>query len=86
MTGVTEGWRYTDGLNKKVAALHRANPSWGATMIAAELGCHDAYVRSTARRLGLSLPRSQYGAVVSCGALYMRKRRADHCAPPADAA
>lgn len=48
----------------------------GATQIAHEVGCHDAYVRVVAKRKGLKLPRSPYGAVPSDGAAYMREKRA----------
>ncbi len=57
---------------RRVVRLHRAHPDWGATRIAYDLGVTDGYVRATARRHGLSLPRSEYGAVPSHGAKYRR--------------
>lgn len=63
-------------LAERVVALHEANPDWGATVIADKLGCVDAYVRTVARRRGLSLPRSPWGAVPSYGAKWVADRRA----------
>jgi hypothetical protein len=39
-----------------VIRLHQLRPEWSAPEIAAEIGCHSAYVRSTAQRNGLVLP------------------------------
>jgi hypothetical protein len=41
-----------------VIRLHQLRPEWSAPEIAAEIGCHSAYVRSTAQRNGLVLPKS----------------------------
>ena len=64
------------GLTARILALHRTYPDWGATRIAEAIGRHDAYVRVVARRHGLSLPRSEQGAVRSRGRDYMRAKRA----------
>lgn len=48
-----------------VIAQHLAHPDWGATRIAHHLGCNDAYVRATAARNGLVLPKSKPGDVPS---------------------
>lgn len=44
---------------QQVMDLHRANPTWTAPDIAASLGCLDAYVRATARRYGMDLPKAK---------------------------
>jgi hypothetical protein len=59
-----------------VRAAHKHFPEYGATQLAHMLGCSDAYVRATAQRLDLRLPRSPYGAVPSVGAQKVRERRA----------
>jgi hypothetical protein len=41
-----------------VIRLHREHPDWCAAEIAAALGCDSAYVRATARRNKLFLPRT----------------------------
>ena len=41
----------------QVIETHRVNPNWGAVQIAKHLGCLPAYVRATAKRNGLVLPR-----------------------------
>lgn len=43
---------------RQVIDLHLAHPDWSARKIADELRTGDAYVRATARRYGLTLPRS----------------------------
>lgn len=65
-----------DGLKQRVIALHRTFPDWGATRIAQAIGRNDAYVRHVARLNGITLPRSQWGAVPSAGRDYMRAKRA----------
>jgi hypothetical protein len=42
----------------QVMLLHRNHPDWSASRIARELGCHSAYVRSTAARNNLKIPRA----------------------------
>lgn len=44
---------------QQVMDLHRANPSWTANDIANHLDCLSAYVRATARRNGLDLPKAR---------------------------
>jgi hypothetical protein len=61
---------------KQVVRLHRANPTWGANRIAHAIGRSDAYVRATAQRHHLTLPRSRYAEVPTHGAAYSAKRRA----------
>lgn len=63
-------------LAQTVRDLHRVHPDWGATIIASKLRCNDAYVRAVAKRHGLKLPRSPYGAVPTHGAAYIARRRA----------
>ena len=41
----------------QVIALHRKHPDWSAPDIAAALGCDASYVRATARRQSLRLPK-----------------------------
>ncbi len=41
-----------------VLALHREHPDWPAPKIAAHMGVCQEYVRATARRNGLTLPRA----------------------------
>lgn len=41
-----------------VVRLHREHPDWCAAEIAAALGCESAYVRATARRNNLDLPKT----------------------------
>ena len=60
---------------KRVVRLHRANPTWGAARIAHAIGRSDAYVRATAQRHDLDLPRSRYAEASSHGAEYAAKRR-----------
>ena len=64
-----------DGLKRRVLALIRTYPDWGATQIAQAIGRNDAYVRSVARLSGCSLPRSPYGAHPSAGRQYLREKR-----------
>lgn len=42
---------------QEVYATHRENPTWGSEDIARHLGCSGAYVRTTAKRNGWSLPK-----------------------------
>jgi hypothetical protein len=44
------------GLQERVRELHFAHRDWSAARIATEIGAGDAYVRSAANRLGLTLP------------------------------
>lgn len=44
------------GRQELVIQTHREHPDWPDSVIAKHLGCHDAYVRTTANRLGLILP------------------------------
>jgi len=46
---------------QQVIALHRLHPDWCADQIAAKLGCHAGYVRATAARNSLILPKKQRG-------------------------
>ena len=41
-----------------VINLHRQNPTWTVRQLADELGCNPAYVRATASRCSLTIPRS----------------------------
>ena len=41
----------------QVISLHEQFPEWNSCQIAAHLNCSAAYVRATARRNGLKLPR-----------------------------
>lgn len=49
---------------QQVMDLHRENPDWSAPDIAARLGCKAAYVRATAQRCGLDLPKGKAVTVV----------------------
>lgn len=51
----------------QVIALHRKYPDWHATKIAAQLGCSAGYVRATAQRKRLKLPRSQPDSISALG-------------------
>ncbi|QDZ06889.1 hypothetical protein FPZ24_04855 [Sphingomonas panacisoli] len=73
--GLTPQLVPTDELSRRVLALARTYPDWGATRIAEVIGRNDAYVRTVARLNRLSLPRSPYGAHQSAGRDYMRKKR-----------
>jgi hypothetical protein len=42
-----------------VIRLHREHPDWCAAEIAAALGCESAYVRATAKRNELVLPKTR---------------------------
>lgn len=55
-----------------VIAAHHDHPEWNSTDIAGHLGCCSAYVRATARRNGLTLPkRSAGGRAPSAASLYL---------------
>lgn len=43
---------------QQVIDVHRAHRDWGAMQIAEHLGCCGGYVRATARRNRIRLPRS----------------------------
>ena len=43
---------------QEVIAAHRKHKAWGPSEIADHLGCSSGYVRATAQREGLILPRS----------------------------
>lgn len=42
----------------KVQKVHLDHPDWTAPMIAEHLGCRASYVRATAQRRGMRLPRA----------------------------
>jgi hypothetical protein len=43
-----------------VIRVHQAHPTWNSGMIARELGCAPEYVRSTAKRNNLTLPKGTF--------------------------
>lgn len=47
----------------QVRALHDANPQLTAAEIAKTLDCNPAYVRATAQRLRISLPKKNEGVI-----------------------
>jgi hypothetical protein len=61
---------------QQVIDLHRTYPEWTAVDIAVSIGSGASYVRATARRVGLRLPRARYGAPPKTPML-MRERAAD---------
>lgn len=53
------------GRQEEVRRIHFEHPDWHDDMIAQHLGVHSAYVRTTAKRLGLSLPSRRQAAKAS---------------------
>lgn len=47
-------------IRKQIVQVHRLHPTWHAAKIAKRLGCSATYVRNTAYRAGIDLPRKPY--------------------------
>ena len=57
-----------------VIRLHKQNPTWTSVLIAERLGCLPEYVRATATRQGLDLPKGRKGDPNSIYALGRRAK------------
>lgn len=52
---------------RQVIDLHCAHPAWSANDIAQALGCSAGYVRATAQRLNITLPRATPESIEALG-------------------
>jgi hypothetical protein len=68
------------GMQERVAQLHIQHPDWPPSKFAAELDCGEEYVRSAAKRLGISIPPEQRQYSAREGSLRSRIEalRAEH--------